>query len=269
MLRLLRLDSAIARHVWKNRQDANLERLVKGTYVGRWPFCLFAGHFREGLKKLFQRPPYPGPECQPKLFGDFVANRAVWPSTCNVSKILSEKAPAIWEEFCRLENSHHDDINTKNLTAQGRWDKVHLVSHRIRHTALDVCPVTRGVIDSIPFCSALGSAYFSIMAPGTIVRPHFGPTNFRIRYHLGLQVSNEDGAWLQVANGMYRWHQGYTLAFSDAYKHAVRIDPEASRRVVLIVDIYHPDLTPQEQQFLEEIQAIHEHHFPSSERGLH
>merc|ERR1712048_500220 len=160
--------------------------------------------------------------------------------------------------FNRLEESQHEDINTRSLTAKGTWNKVHLVSHSFRHGALDACPVTRQVIESIPFCFALGSAYFSILSPGTTVRPHFGPTNFRVRYHLGLEVAREDGAWLQVGRDMYRWHEGYTLAFSDAYMHAVRIDPNAKRRVVLIVYIYHPDLTSQEREFLEELQSIHE-----------
>merc|ERR1712216_784666 len=197
-----------------------------------------------GLRCLFSRPPYPGKECQPKLYVAFLKSQPVWPSNCPVSKLLQAQFEQIREEFHHLEGRRQDDINTRSLTTKGNWDKVHLMSHSFRHGALDDCPVTRHVLESIPFCKALGSAYFSIMVPGTVVRPHFGPTNCRIRYHLGIEVPPEEGAWLQVADGMYRWHEGHTLVFSDAYIHGVRTDADMTmRRVVLIVDTYHPDLT--------------------------
>lgn len=264
-----RLDIAIARHIWSRRKDPELQRLLRGTYVGRWPFSLFAGNFVQGITQLMRHPPYPGRECQPKLFGDFVSNRAVWPST-EVSEFLTQHAATIREEFQSLEDACHEDFNTKSLTSQGSWNKVHLMSHAYQHAALEKCPATQRVLRSIPFCYALGSAYFSIIAPGTTVRPHFGPTNFRVRYHLGLEVAHEDGAWLQVGRDVYRWHEGCVLAFSDAFIHAVRVDDTASRRrVVFIVDVYHPDLTLQERCFLEEIQAIHASFHSPADRGAH
>mmetsp|Transcript_34472 Transcript_34472/g.94900 ORF Transcript_34472/g.94900 Transcript_34472/m.94900 type:complete len:272 (-) Transcript_34472:42-857(-) len=269
MLRKLGVDMAVARHIWRQRNDPELQRLLQGTYVGRWPFWLLAGHVRDGFQQLSRRPPYPEKACQPKLFGDFVTNRPVWPSTCEVSRLLAAHVDGIRDDFRRLEKARCEDINTKGLTVQGNWSKVHLISHSFRHSALDECPTTRQVLNSIPFCTALGSAYFSILAPGTVVRPHFGPTNFRIRYHLGIEVAEDGGAWLQVADGMYRWHQGHSLPFSDAYLHAVRVDPVAKRRVVLIADIYHPDLTLREREFLEEIQLIHERYFPKAGHGAH
>lgn len=268
MFRRWRLDAAIAGHIWKNRHATEAQRIIMGTYIGRWPFCLFAGHFKEGIRRRLYRPPYPK-DCRPKLFGTFVTNKPVWPSNCPISQKLSERVQDIRAEFERLQPSYAQDINTRNLTQKGSWGKVHLISHCFKHEALDQCPTTRSILEAIPFCTALGSAYFSVMGEGTTVRPHCGPTNFRVRYHLGVDVPTTNGAWLQVGHDLYRWHEGHTLVFSDAYVHAVRIDAGIHRRVVLVVDAYHPELTLEERHFLEEIEAIHDHFFPRGQQGLH
>lgn len=41
---------------------------------------------------------------------------------------------------------------------------------------------------------SLGSAFFSLLAPGARLRPHCGPTNARLRAHLGLIVPEGDCA---------------------------------------------------------------------------
>mmetsp|Transcript_96834 Transcript_96834/g.307308 ORF Transcript_96834/g.307308 Transcript_96834/m.307308 type:complete len:114 (+) Transcript_96834:99-440(+) len=110
-------------------------------------------------------------------------------------------------------------------------------------------------------------AYFSQLAGGTAVRAHFGPTNARIRYHLGLDVP-EGNVYLAVADGLYRWSEGRTLVFSDAFLHAVHHEENAARGV-LVVDVYHPELTEDERRLLEDLEAVHRGFFPASyERTL-
>ena len=47
--------------------------------------------------------------------------------------------------------------------------------------------------------------YFSVMSPGTHVWPHVGPTNCRLRMHLGLVIPKTGkGARLRCAD-QYRW----------------------------------------------------------------
>jgi aspartyl/asparaginyl beta-hydroxylase (cupin superfamily) len=74
--------------------------------------------------------------------------------------------------------------------SHGRHEFV-LMNQGKRHTKnCQEAPYTCDLLGSMPEISAaaIGDVKFSLMQPGTIVRPHTGPTNKRIRLHLGLDV---------------------------------------------------------------------------------
>ena len=77
------------------------------------------------------------------------------------------------------------------------------------------------------------------MKPGTHVKTHNGPTNARIRLHLGIKVPS--GARLTVAGEEHKWVEGKVIAFDDSFEHSVDHDG-SEERVVLIADTWHPDL---------------------------
>ena len=61
-----------------------------------------------------------------------------------------------------------------------------------------------------------GSAFFSRMSPGTHLRTHCGPTNLRLRVHLGVDVPT--GGWkIRVGDKVRAWKQGECLVFDDSY----------------------------------------------------
>ena len=95
-----------------------------------------------------------------------------------------------------------------------------------------------------------GQVKFSIMHPGTHVWPHTGPTNCRLRAHLGLVVP--EGAFLRVANETRTWSQGQFIIFDDSFEHEVWHNG-SSYRLVLIVDVWHPELTREERRTLSAI----------------
>eukprot|EP00929_Paragymnodinium_shiwhaense_P044079 TRINITY_DN22615_c0_g1_i3.p1 TRINITY_DN22615_c0_g1~~TRINITY_DN22615_c0_g1_i3.p1 ORF type:complete len:186 (+),score=26.11 TRINITY_DN22615_c0_g1_i3:67-624(+) len=177
-----------------------------------------------------------------------------------------------WEEIrdeCRAaaDATSYSDVNTKSLTTKGEWRKVPLWSYGRRYEEhLKQCPVTDEVLKKLPLCNALGSAYFSIVSGGSDIKPHFGPTNARLRYHLGLDVPKVD-AYIAIADGMYRWAEGRVIAFDDSYIHAVR-HSEGDARRILIVDVYHPELTREERQVLEELEGVHRQFFAAGGVGL-
>ena len=82
---------------------------------------------------------------------------------------------------------------------------------------------------------------------GTHILPHFGPTNIRLRCHLGLQVP--EGCTLRVAEETRAWQEGRCLIFDDSFDHEVRHSGQG-QRVVLLIDFWHPDLSPAEIQGL-------------------
>ena len=98
----------------------------------------------------------------------------------------------------------------------------------------------------------IGKVSISVLNPGTQVRPHFGPTNARVRLHLGIDVP--EGAGIKVGSRIERyilnfvylhkamkkhvgsWAEGRCIAFDDAFQHAVWHNGTRPR-VVLIVDV--------------------------------
>lgn len=56
------------------------------------------------------------------------------------------------------------------------------------------------------------------MSPGTRLKAHWGPVNWRLYCHLGLIAPG--GADLRVGNEPPRsWQEGKTLCFDDSYVH--------------------------------------------------
>ena len=85
-----------------------------------------------------------------------------------------------------------------------------------------------------------GETIFSVLRPGTHLRPHCGSTNTRLTCHLALRGR---GAWLTVGDAPAReWRPGGAFCFDDAYLHEA-VHAGTEDRVVLLVDVPHPDHT--------------------------
>jgi aspartate beta-hydroxylase len=69
------------------------------------------------------------------------------------------------------------------------------------------CPRTWAAASRCPLLRGLrGGVYFSILDPGTHVRPHCGPSNLKLRYHLA--VEDDQGARIR-SDGQWRsWRAG-------------------------------------------------------------
>jgi hypothetical protein len=88
---------------------------------------------------------------------------------------------------------------------------------------------------------AWGDFVLSAMRPGAHLKPHCSIDDLRLRIHLGLAIP--EGCSIRVANETRTWQEGRCLTFEDSFEHEVWNRSNA-RRVVLIVDLWHPDLTP-------------------------
>ncbi|XP_062235153.1 aspartyl/asparaginyl beta-hydroxylase-like isoform X11 [Platichthys flesus] len=96
-----------------------------------------------------------------------------------------------------------------------------------------------------------GQIKFSVMQPGTHVWPHTGPTNCRLRMHLGLVVPKQ-GCRIRCTNQTREWQEGKVLIFDDSFEHEVWQDA-VSHRLIFIVDVWHPELTQHQRQTLSPI----------------
>ncbi|XP_022822290.1 aspartyl/asparaginyl beta-hydroxylase isoform X3 [Spodoptera litura] len=138
----------------------------------------------------------------------------------------------------------------EGLKERGEWSQLDLfvrgqeIPNRCKRA-----PVTCSIVRSEVAASGCrrGQVKFSAMEAGTHVRPHVGPTNCRLRMHLGL--SNTKDTYIRVDKETRQWQVGKTFMFDDSFEHEVWHNGTGTR-LVLIVDVWHPDLTPAERRSL-------------------
>jgi aspartyl/asparaginyl beta-hydroxylase (cupin superfamily) len=153
---------------------------------------------------------------------------------------LSDRWRSVLDEFRgagpHLERADH----TQHLVRTGRWDQYHIRLHSVEMPgAVDRFPSTVEMIRKAADHLPIGRSYFSVLCPGTVVRPHCGPHNVRLRVHLGLVTP--PGAELFVHGRRLTWTEGECLVFDDSYWHEAR-HTGFGDRVVLILDFIHPGL---------------------------
>ena len=92
------------------------------------------------------------------------------------------------------------------------------------------CPETTRLVTGIPGMTTAG---FSLLQPGTHIRPHVGYTGAVLRCHLGLIVPQ--GCEMRVGGETRSWREGQCLVFDDTVEHEVW-HRGSEDRVILLVD---------------------------------
>ncbi|TYZ65240.1 hypothetical protein PybrP1_012336 [[Pythium] brassicae (nom. inval.)] len=131
----------------------------------------------------------------------------------------------------------------------GDWNVFYLFLHNVdfaAHRAL--CPETAAAIAAIG--AHYDHAFFSALAPRTHVARHHGPTNKKLRCHLPLVVPPHGACRLRVGDRMIDVREGECFVFDDSFEHEAWNDDAAHSRIVLVVDVWHPDLSAPERKFL-------------------
>ena len=163
---------------------------------------------------------------------------------------LERNYPAVRAEIEALAAEDFQP-EAENLKERGSWDVFLFYERGRRHEANCArCPVITGIIEaSSTVRTTAGLLYVSKLSPGTHIKPHRGPVNLRLRCHLGVSVPAGD-CGLKVGGKSRRWREGQCLVFDDSLEHEAW-NRTAEPRIVLILDFWHPDLTPAEVAFLE------------------
>ncbi|XP_022451026.1 aspartyl/asparaginyl beta-hydroxylase isoform X9 [Delphinapterus leucas] len=139
----------------------------------------------------------------------------------------------------------------ENLREKGDWSQFTLWQQgRKNENACKGARKTCSLLDKFPETTGCrrGQIKYSVMHPGTHVWPHTGPTNCRLRMHLGLVIPKE-GCKIRCANETKTWEEGKVLIFDDSFEHEVWQDA-TSFRLIFIVDVWHPELTPHQRRSL-------------------
>jgi aspartate beta-hydroxylase len=163
-------------------------------------------------------------------------------ATFPIVQALEAAYPQIAAEVAGIDaTAFHAE--SEDIQRAGSW-KIFLLYERGRKNSANCerCPVTTGILDAHDTVkTAAGLMYFSRMSPGAHVTPHCGPTNVRLRCHLGIDIPDGDCA-IRVGTETRRWQNGRCLVFDDSFEHEAWNHTDRPR-TVLIVDIWHPDLT--------------------------
>lgn len=136
----------------------------------------------------------------------------------------------------------------RELNHNRDWTAIHLIqrAERIVPNA-DYCPVTMAFLDKMdqPWIEGCGAnAMFSMLAPRTSIPPHVGVANFRLLCHLPLIIPGK--CWFRVGEEVHDWELGRAWVFDDSIEHEA-VNETDHLRVIMIFDIWHPDLSPAEK----------------------
>jgi hypothetical protein len=196
----------------------------------------------------------------------------------------SETRQALLDEYSQLQQHTITSLWVANDTPQGPhdlsasapWHVLQLLNQgRWIPENISKCPNMYRILQQIPNLlegCLFGNAFLSKIQPGTSIEPHCGPSNVRHRLQYALQLPTLSShksqrpppPLLQVVQERLPWELGRALVFDDSLEHSVHypttetttILPEEevhAERVLLIVDLWHVDLTRLERQVLQQL----------------
>jgi aspartyl/asparaginyl beta-hydroxylase (cupin superfamily) len=168
--------------------------------------------------------------------------------------------PAIHGELLALLETHADELrpyvqhNTvapeanQALLGRADWSVLPLCENGwLMPSIIERCPRTWEAVLQTPLPRISGwgpTVLFSLLKAGARIAPHSGMFNTRLICHLPLIVPS--GCRFRVGNEVREWEVGKLLIFDDTIEHEAWND-SGEDRVILIFDIWRPELSEQEK----------------------
>jgi len=150
----------------------------------------------------------------------------------------------------RPHTDPHNMIGNKDWTARYLWKEGHRLDE-----ALSQHPAVQDAMEHAPLCDIPGatpSVLFSRLKPHSAIPPHNGMLNVRLICHLPLVIPGSGR--LRVGSQDRSWKEGELLIFDDSINHEASNDA-ASDRVVLLFDVWRPELSQEEQALVRALLA--------------
>ncbi|XP_033152398.1 aspartyl/asparaginyl beta-hydroxylase isoform X2 [Drosophila mauritiana] len=156
------------------------------------------------------------------------------------------------EGLALLGRSGFFEDEAELLRDKGVWQQYELYAQGRR--VKDNCrraPITCSLLEEFPESAGCrrGQVKFSVMQAKTHVWPHCGPTNCRLRAHLTLAAPEPEKTSLRVAEQERTWREGELFIFDDSFEHEVWHNG-SQPRLVLILDMWHPQLSAAKRRSL-------------------
>jgi aspartate beta-hydroxylase len=166
------------------------------------------------------------------------------------------------------------------LHTNGSWDwQSYLLHGQVQPRFCEQFPITTQILQGIDDRNHLftknpfGFCFFSKLAGQSTIQSHASPINFRLRIHLPIIVptattttssttpTNEEHTPSSLSIGIrvgpmtQTWIPDHAMILDDSYNHEVW-NHTHEERVVLVVDVWHPDVRPKER---DEITRMFQH----------
>lgn len=129
------------------------------------------------------------------------------------------------------------------------WASVHLYSQgAVNRSVIDKFPKTLAALAEVPLATFRGNpaeVFVSVLAPGIRIPAHYGVSSAILTVHLPILVP--DGCGLMAGDVTRIPEEGKILAFDDTWEHSAWNTSE-TERVVLIFEVWHPQLTEIERE---------------------
>jgi aspartyl/asparaginyl beta-hydroxylase (cupin superfamily) len=188
--------------------------------------------------------------------------------------LLEDHYPAIRAEAERvlqvrdaLPNFQDIAPDQINLSDDDQWKTFWFVGYDVWDDPNCLrCPATAAVLRAIP---GVITGFFSILAPGKRLPPHYGPYRGVLRHHLALIVPEpREKCGIRVDDQTRHWTEGQSLVFDDTYEHEAWNNTDGER-VVLFLDIKRPLRPPMNHINDGIIKVISKSPFIKSARAQH
>jgi aspartate beta-hydroxylase len=154
-----------------------------------------------------------------------------------------------FEPYIQLPTGHPSAKAWGELNNSSNWSVLHLYRHgKLIEANANRCPRTMEILSRLPLMHVPSHApevVFSVLKPGAHIPLHYGSVNGRLIVHLPLIVPENCGA-LCAAGEARAWQEGRCLIFDDSIEHEAW-NKSDQVRVVMLIDIWNPQLTPVEQ----------------------
>jgi hypothetical protein len=250
--------ASIVALLWRQRDDGRLQNLFENLWLSRQRV---RSHLTPG--GLVHSPI----SCEqvprgdrwaneiPALFCSHLTSHAIWPSD-EICELLERNVAMFREEFAGIDpNQYQVDMRDQRsgLTDGRNWTVFPFYDGfgKLQVDNARRCPRIAEFLGSRAGIGSIGCmAFFSIMNPKTHVPRHTSELNTRMRYHLGIEVPERD-IHFRIHDQLITWKQDRCIKIDDSYEHEV-FQQSDRRRVVFVLDLPHPELRPEELEFLRE-----------------
>lgn len=132
-----------------------------------------------------------------------------------------------------------EDVANRNAVLDNQWTVIHILSPSTDIPNTNYTQYSEYFPKTLDILKNCGTDFilvkFSAIVPGTHIKAHTGPSNDRLRVHLGLVHTG--GAKLRVGTEWRAWEEGKVMIFDSSWEHEVYHDgPDV--RIVMIADIW-------------------------------